>query len=197
MIKSKTTVILITLLTIFNITKAQESPMSFNIRGGMNFTTFGGDLDDTKTVLKQQVGVGMEYAIYRNVFLLTGIDYQTKGTKIKPESGNNIKFNAAYLQVPLHVAYKFALSDKVKLSAEAGPYVAYGIGGKIKGERKVNAFGDGRLKKFDCGVGVAIGAEFYRNFLKIGYDYGMCDISDIKRTKIKNRSLFITSGYRF
>lgn len=180
------------------ITKAQENPISLNIRGGLNLSTYTGGLNDTEIAVKQQFGIGLDVAIVDGLYLFTGIDYQAKGTKIKPKSGSQIKFNATYLQLPFHIAYKIKLSENIRISAEAGPYLACGLGGKIKSDAgKVNTFGDGRLKKFDMGAGLGLGFEFYRNFIRAGYDYGFINISDIKGTKIRNSNFFIISGFSF
>jgi len=198
MIKNNRIILIIIFLMFFSaMAIAQEDFISINIRGGLNFSTYGGKLHDTKTVLREQAGIGVDIAVAKNIYLVTGIDFQTKGTKIKPGSGQKIKYNAHYLQAPLHMAYKIKLSHNIKVLAEIGPYVAYGIGGKIKAEEKINTFGDGRLKKFDCGGGIAAGLEINRSVLKVGYDHGFSNISDIKGVKIRNRNLFITSGFIF
>lgn len=198
MTKCKLIIAAIIALTLSsNVLKAQESRVSFNIRGGLNISNYGGDLDDTKNALKQHVGLGLDIAVAQNTYLLIGIDYQSKGTKIDPKIGETIKYNADYLQVPVHAAYKIRLFRHMKFVAEAGPYVAFGVGGKIKGREKVNTFGDGRLKRLDCGGSFAVGAEFYRNFLKVGYNCGFNNISDKKGVKIRNRDFFISSGFMF
>lgn len=190
---------MIAFLTYTDIIGAKEKSIAVNLRGGVNFSTYAGDLHKTKTAVKQQFGLGLDLEITDNLYLLTGLDYHTKGSKGKSTLGQTIKYNPAYLQIPLHAAYKIQLSPDFSYFLGTGWYAAYGVGGriKIKGGEKVNIFNKGRLKKFDMGTSIIMGVKYKRNVFKIGYDFGFINISDIKGTKVRNRNFFITSGYRF
>lgn len=194
-----TTAIVVTLLTIGTTQiNAQEQPVTLGVKAGVNLSTFGGNVNDAKTVFKYQVGVTADIAVTENFYILTGLDFQTKGSKYKPKEGSDIKYNPMYLQVPVHVGYKFELSPDFKLVVNAGPYAAYGIGGKVKGSGvSESLFGDNKLKRFDYGVGAGIGVEYNRICLNVGYDFGLANISDAKGGKIRNRNAFITLGYKF
>ncbi|HHU97946.1 MAG: hypothetical protein QM237_07355 [Bacteroidota bacterium] len=43
-----------------------------------------------------------------------------------------LTINPIYLQVPVHYAYKNALNPGTRVVLHAGPYAAYGVGGKQK-----------------------------------------------------------------
>ena len=177
---------------------AQEPPVQFGVKGGLNLSNFGGDMEDTKAVFKYQFGVTADVAFTENIYLQTGLEFLTKGSKHKPETGTSIKYNPMYLQLPVRVAYKFEIMPGTKLFINAGPYVAYGIGGKIKGgDSKVDIFDDDRLKRFDYGIGGGVGVEFGKFTVSVGYDFGLANISDVKGTKVRNQNAFITLGYRF
>lgn len=177
---------------------AQDKFATFGVKGGANVSSMGGDIKKTDYVFKYQFGVTADLAFTENWYLITGLDLQTKGTKSKPHGSAEMKYNPMYLQMPVHAAYKFNVADNTKLVFEAGPYVAYGISGKMKGGgTKVNIFGDDKFKRFDMGAGAAVGVELSKFVIKTGYDFGILDVCDIKGVKARNHNGYVTVGYHF
>ncbi|WP_438850576.1 porin family protein, partial [Bacteroides acidifaciens] len=129
-----------------------------------------------------------------------------KGAKIDGGSIASIKFNPYYLEVPVHVGYKYAVNDDFALFGNVGPYIAVGLFGKAKakvdgniadlGELGTNSasediFGDDGLKRFDFGLGLKAGVEFSKKYqLAISYDFGLVEVA--KDLGMKNRNLMIS-----
>ena len=177
---------------------AQDKFATFGVKAGGNVSSMGGDIKKTEYVFKYQVGVTADLAFTDNWYLITGLELQTKGTKSKPHGTPNVKYNPMYLQIPVHAAYKMDVADNTRLVFEAGPYVAYGISGKMKGGgTKVNVFGDNKFKRFDMGAGAAVGVEISKFVVKTGYDFGILDVSDMKGVKARNHNGYVTVGYHF
>lgn len=173
---------------------AQDGPVTVGVKAGVNLSTLDGDVKHTKSVFKYQFGITADIALSNNLYVMTGLDLQTKGTKSK----SDIKYNPMYIQLPAHLGYKFSLSPSVKFVVNAGPYVAYGIGGKVKGDgNNEKIFGNNKFKKLDYGVGGGIGFEISKLCINGGYDFGLNDISDMKDVKVKNRNAYVTLGYKF
>jgi len=187
------------LFTVFSMeTKAQENLITFGVKGGLNLSTFGGDVKNTKSVMRYQFGITADVALTENLYILTGLDLQTKGTKQNPKAQPAVKYNPMYLQLPVHIGYKFDIGSDIRLVVNAGPYAAYGIGGKIRSEgEKLSAFGSDRLKRLDYGIGGGVGVELRKFVIHAGYDFGLANISDAKGVKIRNRNPFLTVGYKF
>ena len=134
-----------------------------------------------------------------------------KGAKVDGGSLASIKFNPYYLEVPVHVGYKYAVNDDFALFGNVGPYIAVGLFGKVKakvdgniadlGELGTNSasediFGDDGLKRFDFGLGLKAGVEFSKKYqLAISYDFGLVEVA--KDLGMKNRNLMISLGYMF
>lgn len=134
-----------------------------------------------------------------------------KGAKVDGGSLASIKFNPYYLEVPVHVGYKYAVNDDFALFGNVGPYIAVGLFGKAKakvdgniadlGELGTNSasediFGDDGLKRFDFGLGLKAGVEFSKKYqLAISYDFGLVEVA--KDLGMKNRNLMISLGYMF
>lgn len=109
-----------------------------------------------------------------------------------------------YLSIPVHVGYKFAVADNVKLSLSAGPKFDIGLFGKHN--TKVlnqttdyhgNVFSDNYLNRFDVAIGAKVGVELFDHYqVSVGYNWGLKNIvKDGPDTK--NRQLQVTIGYIF
>lgn len=192
---------------------AQDKPLTFGVKAGMNLSNMTQDLKgDAKVGFN--VGLTMDYNLTPDVYLLTGIDYSLEGTK----EGNR-KVNMSYLKLPVHVGYKVNVTENTKIVLHAGPYVGYAISGKYKeGGISIDAFDDEiastlgyKLKRFDFGLGLGVGAEFGQICVGLGYDLGLVNLMDIKnRSRIeeiigesigsvkgKNMNAYLTVGYKF
>lgn len=134
-----------------------------------------------------------------------------KGAKIDGGSIASIKFNPYYLEVPVHVGYKYAVNDDFALFGSVGPYIAVGLFGKAKAKvdgniadleelgtnsASENIFGDDGLKRFDFGLGLKAGVEFSKKYqVAISYDFGLVEVA--KDLGMKNRNLMLSLGYMF
>lgn len=143
--------------TVFGV-QAQES--GFGVRASMNLSTIynkydgrldGGSRSDYEEDFKNRVGFNIgviyDYGFTENFYIQPGLYFTTRGGKIdKPKDDYKEKWNLNYLQIPILASYRFVLTDNIKLHINAGPYVAVGLGGKMKyeidGEKyDIKAFG--------------------------------------------------------
>lgn len=120
--------------------------------------------------------------------------FTSKGFKVK----DAFKARPIYLDIPILAAYKFNISDNTKFVINAGPYLAFGLGGKVKydggGDEKV--FGDDGWKRFDLGIQYGIGLELSDRYLiNLTGQNGFIDVAD--GGDAKNMSFAIGVGYRF
>lgn len=111
-----------------------------------------------------------------------------------------------YLQIPVHYAYKIDVSPGTRVVLHAGPYAAYGVGGKSKlsgsvgdigAEYEEDVFGDDGFKRFDAGLGLGVGAEFGPLLFDIGWDMGLVNIVDSDNGDLKNQNAYLSVGYKF
>lgn len=219
----KTCLVAIVLLIGIN-TYAQDKTATFGVKAGVNLSNFGGDgADGMDAKIGFNVGLTVDYALTQDLYLLTGLEFTMKGGKdegsismIHPDYGT-ISFsgkendNPMYLQIPIHLGYKLVVTDAAKIVFRAGPYIAYGIGGKSKieggfmvgGDAGVyidddyDFFGKDRAKRFDFGVGLGVGAEFGKIGATLGYDFGLANIAPSDVSKVRNMNAYLTLGYKF
>ncbi len=115
--------------------------------------------------------------------------------------------NLMYLQLPLHLAYKVDVSPGTRVVLHAGPYAAYGVGGKREAKvgnlsgiwdvDKIFGEADGQYKPFDAGLGLGVGAEMGAFLIDLGWDMGMVNISNRDNGNTKNQNAYLSVGYKF
>lgn len=192
---------------------AQDSPLTWGVKAGVNLSNSSMDVGglDKKAKIGFKIGVTADYAITNDFYLQSGLSFTTKGGKIEAKvltEKATISINQLYLQLPIMAAYKLEVSPGTKIVINAGPYLAYGIGGKIKIDgtsgvdlsdlpfREMDTFDDNGLKKFDFGLGAGVGAEFGSIVVGLNYELGLTNISG-GTSDYKNRNASLTLGYRF
>ncbi|MFV0418728.1 MAG: porin family protein [Dysgonomonas sp.] len=207
----------------------QNSPrVTIGAKAGLNISELKGHPENMKSDVGFNAGIVVDYNFNANLYLSSGLEFYNKRIKydhgvysipgydiVIPSSSKK----AMYLQVPLHLGYKFYAADMFRIAPHVGPYVAYGVGGRIEvgeevhingevigvnefvnrypGFKKVgDTFGDYGFKKFDYGIGVGILFEYDRVGLGVNYDFGLKNISR-GSDKINTRSGYVTLGYKF
>ena len=202
--------------------KAQEN--GFGVRAGLNLSNVRGDFKDAfdaevKMKAGFNIGVIYDYGFSESFYIQPGLYYTLKGVKAEDKEDSELKmtYNLSYLEIPILASYRIAISDNTKWHINAGPYFAYGIGGKVKYEydgdsEKYDAFGKsdedkekGDLKRFDFGLSFGTGVSFDKFYVGLKYDLGLSNIGEKDRwykgeddkAKIKTGNFAISVGYNF
>lgn len=158
---------------------------------GLNVSNLGGlgSKPGFHVGAKAEMGIpSIADGVYANAGALLSLE----GCKQDMGELGKSKTKANFLDIPIHLGYKYAINDKVSVFGEVGPYFAIGLFGKseevfIEGlgqdmeqtTTKVNTFDT--MKRFDVGAGLKFGIEFNRKYsLAIGYDWGFINLYDKK-----------------
>ncbi len=206
-----------------NAQSTDDAKMSFAILGGLNFQNLNGrnTIDnklDNKIILGYHVGVNAQIPIAPTFYFQPGLLLSTKGAK---NINNEITstYNLTYIELPLNFVYKAALG-KGYIMLGFGPYLAYGIGGKVKTEggalslktdiefQNVVEINDPitvtYVKPFDAGGNIYAGYETAMGiFVQLNTQLGMLEINpEDKRnvndkSSVKNTGFGFSIGYRF
>lgn len=181
------------------------SQVKWDARVGMNFSNVT-KADNTKALPGFQLGVGMDYGFSENWSLQSGLMISSKGYKFdyKDEYYNeSYKARPIYLDIPILAAYKFNISDNTKFVINAGPYLAFGLGGKYnydEGEdpKIFKDYEDEKgWKRFDLGIQYGIGLELSDRYLiNLTGQNGFISPVD-GGDDPKNMTFTIGVGYRF
>lgn len=209
----------------------------FTVQGlfGMNISNFRhpdaafDGLTDPKAGFN--LGVRGEYMLPScyGVFVNLGVNYTMKGAKmdvaatLPNDYSCTVKYRPCYIEIPLHVGYRFNVLDNLGIFADFGPYFAIGVNGKEKFEFDGDAVEDyskkffrnskmilGEIQRYDFGLGFRVGAEYANHHsLNFSFDWGLTDMyrdsyrreffkeNGYELGKLKNFNAGITYGYRF
>lgn len=163
--------------------------MGVRVQGGVTNVVCEGD----KMTFGYGLGWVAEYNFNPKLYLQSGIAFEDIAHKEDAIDGT---LNAYYLQLPIHVGYRFNLTDNVPLFIQAGPTLAYGIAGT-----KIEWYDGGETnyfdvaKRFDLGLGGRVGVEFSKFQISVGTNYGVLDAFD--GAGAHNLSINLGLGYMF
>jgi hypothetical protein len=130
--------------------------------------------------------------------LLTGLQFIGKGYKsVNNVFNSTIKLN--YLEIPVYAIYEHPVGTGY-LFGGAGPYFAYGIGGKVKsGNFSMSSFGEntGGYKRFDMGLGMLGGYRMANGIsIYLSYELGLANIAYSSQDfTAKNRAFGLNVSY--
>jgi hypothetical protein len=125
--------------------------------------------------------------------VMSGLEFVQKNSKYE---GTKLKLN--YLEVPILAIYNYDLGEDRKVYGGLGPYLAYGLGGKIKGSGfNEKAFDkDLGFKRFDAGLTFTAGYKLNKKWgVRLAYDIGLANIEHESFDKTKNRCISLNVGY--
>ena len=166
----------------------------WNAKVGMNISNYTGDAD-LNAKIGFKLGGGFEYAFDNTWSLQPSLFLSTKGAK---KDGNSI--NAMYLELPVMAAARFNVADNTNIVVNAGPYLAFGLGGKAKDDNfdlKLFKSDEGDWKRFDLGIQYGIGLELSDRYLiNLTGQNGFISPVD-GGDDPKNMTFTIGVGYRF
>lgn len=206
-----------------------EPGISTQVFLGMNATKIKNTGYDGK--IGGVFGVKFDYVLPKahGTYISAGLDWTMKGAKADVLSLTGLeatdKFKLNYLEIPVHVGFRYNFSQEVGVYGEFGPYFAMGITGKHKlsvdgdgpaaraDEWSYNAFKKSttraNFQRWDAGLGFRVGAEYNQHYnLILGCDWGITDMwrDDYRDamwtaltplSKAKNFNFTIAFGYRF
>ena len=215
---ARTTLIVAAILLTIGVS-AQDKPLTFGVKAGMNISNVSGDFEDAKAKIGFNAGVTLDFALTNDLYLLTGLEFTSKGAKV--EEDTNLKMSLSYIQLPVHAGYKLTVANDTRIVFHAGPYIAYAADGKWKAkegglEESAGVFSDEaeaaglKMKRFDFGLGFGVGAEFGQFNAGVNCDFGLVNIADFgmidledlgkldaSSVSVKNMNVGISLGYKF
>ncbi len=198
------------------ISIATYSQVRWEANAGMNLSKFS--YLTTTTRIGFHVGVRGEIPVAESVYANAGLLFSLKGTSQDVGEYGSSKTDAYYVEVPIHIGYRYSVNETISLFGEAGPYFAVGLFGKAKASSAIGfdnyiySYSDESYdtfkayKRFDFGLGARVGVEYLSKYtFSVGYDLGLTNIyTDTYdydaiqlATDVKTRNFYISLGYKF
>lgn len=205
--KMKTLVLAALLICGVGSTYAQNrEKVRLGVEAGMTVNTIKNYYDDADRKVGFDAGLRVDVNFTDNIYLGTGLQYMMKGVKSSGK-GWESKVNTGYLQIPIHVGYRYDFNETIGIFGEFGPFLAIGVNGQRKYEsgshskKDYDVFGDpdeGYAKRFDMGLGLHVGCEIIQHWqVALGYDWGLIDMYKGPGDKVRNGSLRLGVAYMF
>ena len=199
---------------------------SFSIRAGANFQNLNGEDEngtkhEFKMATKWHVGVEADVPVGTDFYFRPGLILNNKGAKMTETilgEKYEMKFNVAYIDVPLSFVYKPQVGSGRAILG-FGPYAGFGISGKVKAdiagseeEQDIEFKNDVKstdnqdalyMKRLDAGANIFAGYEFTQNiFVQLNAQLGLVNIEpkyegEKPESKTKHTGFGISIGYRF
>ncbi len=180
---------------------------TFGVKGGVNFANVtissSGMEVSPKSIVGIHLGPVVEFELQESLYLNTGLLYSLKGYKVDMEDFEELDGEAKetfnILEIPINLAYKFALSETSNFAIQAGPYLGYALSGKSKwgDESEDIDFGEDGYKRMDFGIGFGPALEFGPVVASLNYQIGLANMADDDEVKVKNKVFQISVAYMF
>ncbi len=225
----KNLIIVFAVLCSFAISYTAKAQFHIGVRGGLNMANMSVKnipvATDNKSIPSFHIGGFAEFDLTKKIGIETGLYLSGKG--INSEFNQSLgfitvsgsaKITPLYVEIPVNGVYNFDFK-LIKLRFFAGPYAAYGIGGKVNSDFSVSGlpidlsslglqnesrnlvFGSDTtsdIRPFDFGVNVGVGAQFKKFDFSIQYGLGLMNVAADNTTgyESRNRVVRFTVGYR-
>lgn len=190
-----------------------QAQLSFGVKGGFNLSKMvlksGSTTHSTDWLPGFNAGLMMEFGLTDMFTIEADVLLSRKGYKAKELWGSTDHvYSPFYLDIPVNFKAYFDLGSGLKLYAQAGPYIGFGLFGNSKytlGNTTTTtklSFGSenkDHMKLLDFGVDVGAGIEFEKIQIGLMYWHGLANvaISSVGDNKWQHRVLSIELGYKF
>lgn len=180
------------------LTMSAQEDSKFMVKAGLGISNLvGSQTDGDKARIAYKIGVSYDLALTENFSVIPGLELSLHNFK---EDGIDGTINMTYLQLPIFAAYKFPISESMKLAIKVGPYVSYGLFGSdiefTNSKRtKINVFDSDMFDRFDVG-GIA-GLSLEMEQLMVGFEFSRGFKKLNSNVKAFNQVYGIVLGYKF
>lgn len=197
-------VIAVMTITCLAVSAQEAGSFRFGITGGGNLSTANVEASHSSK-FGFHAGLVGEYNIYEYLYINATLKYSMRGVKDVAASIYKFEWNPGYIELPIHVGYRYSVSDEFKIFVDAGPYFGYAVSGKLKANDGSDAdlYSDaatailgGKYKRFEFGLGGAVGLEYSGVQLRIGYDHALTKMCDMNNSA-KNSNFYFGLAYMF
>jgi len=179
-----------------------DSQWKFGVKVGMNMNRFKTHVthsDYDKFRIGYNFGFFLNQKI-KNFLLQPGVNFCSKGAK---KRGESIRVN--YLEVPLDVSFdvfKHNFTNSAQpVRLNLAPYAAYALKGKHFSGSYENdiEFGENvdEFNRFDYGLKMGFSLQLGRLEPALGYDLGLCNLSNKPGTSLYNRGYYFNIAFLF
>lgn len=199
---------LFVIFTFVAFIASAQTQVNWSVKAGLGFSNWMGDNSDgAKAKFGYKIGVGADVPLNEMWSFQTGLNLVSKGAKGDIGEGLEATINQLYLELPLMAAIHLKTANNFDVVFNAGPYLAYGVGGKIKYtysgiDMSIDTFGKTTVegetfegfRRFDAGLGLGVAFDFNQFIIGLDTQLGMAKLEE---KAPRNISFFVTAGFKF
>lgn len=213
-------ILIIAYILGFNATSNAQTSITLRAGGGLqniNGKDANGSTSKNNVIPAYHFGILMNFGLVDDFSIQTGAIFATKGTKIKDDylgTPRTRTIHLNYIELPVSFFYK-PIIGKNKLLLGFGPYVGFGLSGKIKSnlqeDEKIiwqnsvgtNQTGHNYFRRIESGANFLFGMEFFEHLqLQLNAQLGLTKINPTDariaddKTIMKNTGFGISLGWK-
>ncbi|MGR7814073.1 porin family protein [Lacinutrix undariae] len=181
-------------IAVLGLSNVNAQEVTFGAKAGVNFANLGGDIEDNDMKVGFHVGGVAEIAISEKFSVQPELLFSSQGTKFE-ESGETLKYNLSYINVPVMAKYYVAEG----FSVEAGPQVGFLVDAKAKYDSDSEDIKDA-FNSVDFGLNLGAGYKLDNGFnFSARYNLGLANIAKDAGDdfSIQNNVIQLSVGYSF
>lgn len=216
-------IVLLSLAIAISIGLHAQSNLRFGVEAGLNLSH---STEATAVKCGYNAGVTVDYSITPNWYVDGALKLTLKPWEISANQNfNNFEskqtvnvttaknvYNPYSVVLPIHVGYRFNVSNSAKLFVGVGPYVGLGLWGNgtysyksttpaLEYTEKISNIytsNDGKMKRFEVGLTANVGVELKSHYIiSMGYDLQANDFSTPGLTSQRAQAVSFNLGYKF
>ncbi len=194
--------------------------MSVEPEIGMNISNLSTKVSDRDSEMHTSkiglnAGIGLKFNVTEGFYIKPGLYYNMLGAEAQLVDFGDIAqskniYTTHYLQIPVNLGFQGGLNGGQSgyIFGEVGPYVGFGLSGKIKNETDIIGISgsneadikwgkeNDEFNPLEVGMKFAVGYETpWGIYLKGGYTLGLTNMANVDDYKMNNRSWNISLGY--
>lgn len=204
---------LVALITVGMTNVSAQTPISFGVKGEMNFSNFflsDFDVLSNKMKIGPNLGGFMRVDLTENFALQPELSFFYRNAKMEVGPADDT-FQQWGMQLPIYALGKYHVSNGMFYGG-VGPYVGLGFDATLD-DLDIDLYkkiaGETAMNRWDFGLGLLLGYEFDNGFqINAGYQIGLINQADdlaalsdfitgSNDAKMRTQTVNVGIGYRF
>ena len=169
-----------------------EAQVRFGIKGGVNFENFNYKNANEELTIDNavgwQLGALLQFQTSVGMAVQPELLYTVKKAEVK-DGLKNEPNSIHYFEIPFHLQWGFNLAF-IRPYVMAGPYFGYAV--QFSGDTFKS-----HIDRFDWGIGLGAGIEFWKLQLGARYSWGLQNVSCKEDFEIKNNTFTLSLALLF
>lgn len=166
-------------------------PVTYGIKGGLNFSNYIGDDFDTDAKTRGNVGIFFKYDFSPYFALQPEADLNWTGADIKNGTQGDIEVKQTYISIPVLAKLQVPTQSGLTPNIFAGPVVGFSIHDEF--DTNTPNFDELDTNTTQFGLQFGVGVNWGRALLDARYHWGLTDTFD--NYDAQNSVFMISVGY--